>query len=106
MYDVNLENEDTDYESGDEFHVDAVVGLHLGNYAVGVGGFYYKQVTDDEQDGDKVAPDGNKGQSIGWGPEVSGQFGPLNVSLMYQNETDTENRPEGDRFWLKLVCPL
>ena len=48
MYDFNTENTETDYHSGQEFHVDYTVGQRIGLLNVGVGGYYYQQTTDDE----------------------------------------------------------
>ncbi len=42
MYDFNTENDDTNYQSGQEFHFDYTVGYHIGKqWAVGLGGYYY-----------------------------------------------------------------
>ncbi|WP_238211281.1 transporter, partial [Pseudomonas sp. PAGU 2196] len=60
MYDFNRSNPDTDYRSGQEFHVDYAVGWGLGNgWVLGVGGYYYRQTTDDRQDGERI--EDNKG---------------------------------------------
>lgn len=104
MYDINFENPDTDYESGDEFHFDYAIGKHLKNWTVGIGGFYYQQLEEDEQDG--VTIDDSEGKQIAWGPMVAYQKGPCSVILKYQDETETENKPEGERLWLKVIFPL
>lgn len=111
MYDINTENNDTDYESGDEFHFDYAVGKRFGNWALGVGGSYYKQVTGD--DGNVLSPTGemvdagdNKGQQFAWGPQVAYQHGPMSFTLKYQTETETENKPEGEKIWFKFITAL
>lgn len=104
MYDFNMENRDTDYDSGDEFHTDVTVGKHWGPLAVGLNGFYYQQVTDDSGPG---APEnGNKGKQIGWGPAINYQYKMVNLTLKYQDEIETENKPEGSRVWFKVICPF
>ena len=46
MYDFNTENEDTNYQSGQEFHFDYTIGYHVNKqWAVGIGGSYYYQTT-------------------------------------------------------------
>lgn len=104
MYDINLENPDTDYTSGDEFHADFAVGLNRGPWRAGLSGFYYDQVTgDDAPAGVEAGPDGYQ---IGLGPVVSYQAGPVNISAKYQAELETKGRPEGEHIWLNLTLPL
>ncbi len=102
MYDINLENDDTSYDSGDEFHADFLAGMALGKWKLGVNGFVYQQVTDDD------APDGaaisDEGSQLALGPAVSYQWNKVNITAKYQREFETESRPEGDRFWLKVIC--
>lgn len=102
MYDFNTENEDTDYHSGQEFHFDYTVGKKFGNLSAGVGGYYYKQITNDKQNNQKVG-DGNKGQAIAYGPQIKYDYKNMSFILKYQIETDVENKPEGDKVWFKFV---
>src|SRR5262249_1902368 len=49
-YMINLENSipGPNYTTGDEFHVDALLGKHFGeHFAIGVAGYWYDQLTDD-----------------------------------------------------------
>jgi len=103
MYDFNTKNNDTDYLSGQEFHFDYTVGYHFGNWSVGLGGYYYKQVTDDTQYGNTVGPDGFKGQVFAIGPQVKYDYKNMSFILKYQKEMAVENKPEGDKFWFKFV---
>ncbi|AGI24092.1 SphA family protein [Pseudomonas sp. MT3] len=106
MYGINARNDDTDYRSGDEFIVDYAAGWAFGNgWTVGVGGYFYQQITDDEQDGHTVRD--NKGAARAIGPSVrydSGQ-GWFLTAKAYQ-ETGVRNRAEGDTLWLRAVFPL
>lgn len=101
MYDINSENSDTDYTSGDELHADYAVAYHTGPWTVGLSGYAYTQVTDDEGPG--VASDGNRGEVIAAGPAVQYNFGKLSAELKYQHEFHAINRAAGDKLWLKLV---
>lgn len=107
MYDFNFENDDTNYESGDEFHFDYAVGKHIGNWSLGLGGFYYKQITGD--DGMMMTPGGlvdagdNKGEQFAWGPVVAYNYKGTSFVFKYQDEIESVNRVEGDRVWFKLV---
>ncbi|MGY4494510.1 SphA family protein [Pseudomonas sp. TE3610] len=106
MYDFNQRNRDTDYRSGQEAHADYSLGWGFGNgWVVGVGGYVYRQTTDDRQNGDRV--EDNKGRAFAIGPSIkyssaSGWF----VTAKWQQESDVRNRPEGDAYWVKFTLPL
>jgi hypothetical protein len=51
-YNYNTENTDTDYQTGQEVHVDVMVNRFLSEtLAIGIHGFYLQQVTGDSGDG-------------------------------------------------------
>lgn len=106
MYDFNLRNRATDYRSGQELHADYSLGWGLGNgWVVGVGGYIYRQTTDDHQDGARI--EGNRGRAFAIGPSIkyassSGWF----VTAKWQKESEVRNRPEGEAYWVKLTIPL
>ena len=102
MYDFNVENPDTDYKSGQEFHFDYTIGKHFKNIAVGIGGFYYKQVTNDELQGEKFG-DGMKGQAFAIGPQVKYDYKNMSFTLKYHEEMAVENRPDGGTFWFRFI---
>jgi hypothetical protein len=102
MYDFNTKNDDTDYKSGQEFHCDYTIGKKFENVSVGIGGYYYKQVTSDEIDGEKVS-DGLKGQVFAFGPQLKYDYKNMSFTIKYQKETEVENRAEGQNFWFKFV---
>lgn len=106
MYDFNARNPATHYRSGQEAHADYDLGWGMGNgWVVGIGGYIYQQLTDDRQDGDRIAD--NKGRAFAIGPSIkyasaSGWF----ATAKWQQESDVRNRPEGSAYWLKLTYPL
>lgn len=106
MYDFNLRNRATDYRSGQELHADYSLGWGLGNgWVVGVGGYMYRQTTDDHQDGARI--EDNRGRAFAIGPSIkyassSGWF----VTAKWQKESEVRNRPEGEAYWVKLTIPL
>lgn len=107
MYNIKTRNKDTDYQSGDEFHMDYLVGKNVGAWAFGVSGYYLKQVSDDKVGGVKVGPDGNRGQVFAIGPSVKYQTaGGTHLIGYWQHETEVENRFGGDKLWLKMIMPL
>lgn len=103
-YVFNFENSDTDYESGDEFHLDFSVSRWLENgFSVGLAGYWFKQVTGDSGDGAILGS--NKGEVWGLGPIVAYSFQvsketELQLKAKYYTEFDATNRLEGDAFWL------
>jgi hypothetical protein len=103
MYDFNTENDATNYQTGQEFHFDYTLAKKFGPLTAGVGGYFYKQVTDDEKDGKKFHSDGNKGQVIAAGPQIKYDYKNMSFILKYQREMLAENKPEGDKFWFNLV---
>ncbi len=106
MYDINFENDTTDYKSGQEFHCDYTVGKKINKgWTAGMGGYWYTQITDDKQNGIKVG-DGNKGKVFAIGPQVKYDRGKTSFILKYQKEMSVENRPEGDKIWFKFVVGL
>jgi hypothetical protein len=104
MYDFNTENRDTNYRSGQAFHFDYTFAKHFPGWALGVGGYYFVQTTDDGGSG--APPDGFKGKAFAVGPQVMFDVGKVKAILKYQWETESEYRPEGNTFWFKLIIPL
>ncbi len=108
-YDFNSENEDTDYQSGDQFHVDGTIAQHFplagGLVGVGVNGYWYEQVTADSGDG--AAFGAFKGSTAGLGPVLSyvRKIGKVDVlaEVKWLHEMETRKRLEGDYIWAKVI---
>ncbi|OYX47029.1 MAG: hypothetical protein B7Y87_02020 [Sphingomonadales bacterium 32-64-22] len=103
MYDFNTRNKATDYRTGQEFHTDFAVAYNFNPVTIGLNGYYYKQTTDDKQNGVRVGDDGYKGETLALGPVVRYQAGKVPISFQYQHEMFAHNRPQGDNFWLKAA---
>lgn len=103
MYNIKTENDDTDYQSGDDFHMDYLIGQHFGPWAIGLGGYYFKQTTDDEVNGVKVEPDGNRGQVFAFGPAVKYDYKGMSFIGTWDHETDVKNRFQGNKFYFKFI---
>lgn len=102
MYDFNTENTDTKYTSGQEFHFDYATAYHMGPWTFGGQGYFYKQVSNDHG-GTAALNDGNKGQVFAAGPTIKYDYKNMSLELKYQKEMLVQNRPEGDKYWLKLI---
>lgn len=103
MYNIKTKNDDTDYQSGDEFHMDYLIGQHFGPWAVGLGGYYLKQTQNDELNGQKVGPDGNRGQVFAFGPAVKYDYQGMSFVGSWDYETDVKNRFQGNKFFFKFI---
>ena len=107
--DFNEKNDDTQYKSGTQVHVDATFAQHFplwkGLAGAGLSGFYYKQVSGDSGSG---AIFGDfKARAAGIGPVLSyvGKAGDADIvaELKWIKEFDNRNRFEGDVLWFKFV---
>ena len=108
-YSYNTENEDTDYQSGDEIHIDYMFNQFLSEtFAIGLHGFYLEQIGGDSGDGALLGD--YKAKAAGIGPAVMwipGTFGNrLTLIAKYLNEYDTENRLEGEHLFLSFALSL
>lgn len=100
MYDFNTKNEDKNYLSGQEFHLDYAIGKKIDKFTLGGAGYIYQQVTDDESNG--VTVNNNKGSVLAIGPAIKYDYKNMSFSLKYLVETAVYNRPEGDNLWIKF----
>jgi hypothetical protein len=107
QYIVNSENVATRYHSGNEFTWEYVAMQEVSrSVALGVNGFFYKQTTDDQQNG-AVVPDGFRGRDFAIGPEIRFKLGRHGgFALKYQRDTFVQNKPRGNAFWFQIGIPL
>ena len=108
-YGYNTENDDTDYQSGDEFHIDYVFNQFLSeSLAIGIHGFYFKQLSGDSGDGallgDFKAEASGIGPAVMWIPPK--YEGNVAFVAKWLNEYDSENRLEGDHVFLSFMMTL
>lgn len=105
----NTENDDTDYKSGTQLHIDSTAVQHFplwgGLAGVGVNAYWYEQVSGDSGDG---ATFGDfKGRTAGLGPVISfsKSVGSIDLigELKWLHEFETKKRLEGDYVWLKVI---
>ncbi|MEE5092097.1 transporter [Xanthomonas euvesicatoria] len=105
-YQLNFENPDTNYKSGQEFMVDYAAGWGLNNgWVLGLGGHIYQQTTLDEQNGQRLS--GSKGRAFAIGPSLKYDSGKgWVVTAKYAPEFGVRNRADGAMFVIKAVMPL
>ena len=95
----NTENAKTDYQSGNEFHMDFMVNQFLAkNFAVGIQGYWYDQVTSDGGSGAQLGD--FRGKSVGIGPALlwMPDCGKNKLSLIakWLHDIEDKNRMAGD----------
>jgi len=103
MFNFKLENPDTNYRSGNEFHMDWTIGKEIADgWTLGIGGYYVRQVEDDEQNGRKLP--GTRNHVVGIGPQVMWQAADTTrLIVKWHHEPFAEHAFQGDRFLLKAV---
>jgi hypothetical protein len=119
-YMFNTKNQATDYKTGDEFHVDYTLAQYFSKqFGVGVVGYYYQQVKDDESPVlDEIntlnsamglpVPGGYKSKGAAVGPAVV--FSPsiggkdINFIAKWLHEYYARNRLQGEWIWLTAIA--
>jgi hypothetical protein len=102
-------NPATDYRTGTEFHLEAAASKTFANgVGLGVAGYYYNQITDDE--GRIVGPGGFRGEVAAIGPTASHTFEAagrqITARARYYHEFAVENRVTSDTGYLTIAIPL
>jgi hypothetical protein len=96
----NTENPATNFTSGVEYKHEFAFGQHVGSWTLGLGGYYYQQLTDDDGPG---VVDGNRGRVFALGPAIS-YFNPGDpvLSFHFYQEFGAQNRAEGVNAALRI----
>lgn len=105
-YSYNTENEDTDYQTGQEIHIDYMINQFFSeSFALGMHGFYLKQITGDSGDGAVLG--GFKAEAAGIGPAVLWNAKIKNTDVAFIakwfHEYDAKNRFEGDHVFASFA---
>ncbi len=105
-YMINTKNDDTDYKTGNELHVDAMFNQFLSEtFALGLHGYYYQQVTGDSGSGAVLGDFEGESYGIGpsflWTPKSDG--GKFSITGTWLHDLHATNRLEGDYAVVTLV---
>ena len=105
----NGENDDTNYETGTEFHVEAALMQHFSKaFAIGVTGYHYQQVTGDSGAGATLGA--FKVRTTALGPNINYNFQwgqtPVSTTVRWLHEFNAKNRLEGDAVFFTAAIPL
>jgi len=96
---LNTKNDDTHYRTGNELHVDVMANQFLSEtLAIGLKGYYYKQVTGDSGSGAILGD--FKGDSYGVGPSLlwvpTTEKGNFSITASWLHDLDATRRLESD----------
>ena len=116
-YGINTENNATSYRSGNELTVEYSAGYKPSTaMTFGIQGYFFRQMTDDELNGQATSATngrlfgsgtGNRGSANSIGPFLSYRVSPrFAFTLKYQQDFDVKNRAEFSRFWLQAMLPF
>ncbi|RNF51571.1 hypothetical protein EBI00_06670 [Marinomonas hwangdonensis] len=94
--DINTENKDTIYTSGMEYRHEFALGQKFTDWTLGLGGFVYKQLTDDKAPTSSNIVNGNRSSVMAIGPELSFfRPGLPFISFHAYKEFKAKNRTQG-----------
>jgi hypothetical protein len=107
-FDFNTRNDTTEYQTGDQFHLDGTIAQHLplfgGFIGAGVNGYFYQQITGDSGSGARLGS--FEGMTAGIGPDFSYAYkvGDFDIAgeVKWLPELGVENRLDGNTVWFKL----
>jgi hypothetical protein len=102
---ANTRNDDTNYKTGTEFHLDFMANQFLfESFAIGVRGYFYRQVTGDSGSGAVLG--GFKGEAVGVGPGFiwlpKFAEGKLIVQGKWMTDVHSEKRFDSDYATLTI----
>ena len=102
----NFTNPATEYRSGHELTWEYAAMQNFGKkLSAGVNGFFYQQTSDDVWNAMAVAG-GDRGRTLGIGPQIQYHAGRVELIVKYSREMAVENRPRGSSLWLQVGLPL
>jgi hypothetical protein len=99
-------NEATDYNSGNEFHLEAgITKIFSPAFLAGLGTYYNHQITDDDG---PLGPFKGRVFALGGFASYTFEAGnrPVTASLKYYREFDVKNRLQGDAAFVTVAMPL
>lgn len=105
-YNYNTENKDTDYQSGQELHIDVVLNQFLSEtFAVGIQAFHLQQINKDDHDNN--IPGSFKARATGIGPSliwIPETFkGDAMLTAKWIKEIDASNRLKGEHIFFTFA---
>ncbi|OTG87362.1 SphA family protein [Acinetobacter sp. ANC 3813] len=103
-YLFNGKNSDTNYSSGDQFHLDYSIGQNFKNMTFGIGGYYSTQINNDKINGEEIKNSKTNGFALG--PSFKYQGKNWFTTVKWEKEIVAENKSKGDSIWIKAALPF
>jgi hypothetical protein len=104
-YDIRERNTDTDYKSGEVWHLDGVAAIYTDyQTAIGITGSVYQQMTADSGTGATLGA--FKARAYTLGPIIRHTSGNMSFEFKWLPELSVQNRTEGSSFWLNFGTPF
>jgi len=108
--DFNTENDETEYKSGIQAHLDGTLAQHFplggGLAGAGVSGFWYQQISGDSGDGASFGSFKARAHGIGpvlsYASKIAGR--DIIAELKWLHEFDNKKRLEGDTVFFKVLA--
>ena len=101
IYDVNSENHQTHYRSGDLYYLDLTAVKTIGGLSAGLIGNYTQQTGDDKHEGATVG-DGNRVQHVMLGPLLAYKFGRFQLTGRFLSDVRTRNDVKISEFHVSI----
>ncbi len=109
VYDINSENPDTHYRSGDQLFANATLTRKVGGWEVGPVAYFQKQVTEDRNEGGAAVFRGttaDPAEQVAAGLLVSHALGSARITAFVTRDIEARNTLGGDKVWLNVSLPL
>ncbi|MGQ7248369.1 SphA family protein [Halomonas sp. V046] len=105
---INFENQDTDYTTGDEFHLDVLAARYVTpTFGLGLAGYWYEQIESDSGPVPDRLESGFRSSGAGVGPAVMTSLPvggvPLTLIGKWLHDVSAENRFDGDTVSLSAA---
>lgn len=106
IFNLNSKNTDSGMRTGDELTLDFMANYRKDRLRVGLAGYYYTQLNEDELHGVKI--DDSKTKAFGIGPAIQyrlGQHGP-NLNVTWQKEVYSVNKSQTDTLRVGIAFKI
>jgi hypothetical protein len=100
-------NEDTGYNSGNEFHLEAAATKMFGQtFSIGLAGYYNHQISPDS--GSRLGDFEGQVAAVGGLASYTFELGslPVTATARYYHEFDVKNRLQGDAGFITIAMPI